>query len=57
MFNDHLSTEEARLKIQERDREAETYRYHRQLGYSEYGWARWILIFIMLVTFLLILLF
>ncbi|HSL46289.1 MAG TPA: hypothetical protein VK897_22835 [Anaerolineales bacterium] len=57
MFNDHLSTEEAKMKIQERDREAETYRYHKQLGYSEYGLARWILMFIMLVTLMLILLF
>ena len=57
MFNNFLSTEEARQKIQERDREAETYRFQKQLGYSDYGMARSMLIFITLVTLALILLF
>ena len=57
MFNNHLSTEEARRKIQERDREAEAYRFHKQLGYSDYGLARAILVIFTLVTLTLILLF
>lgn len=57
MFNNHISMEEAKLKIQERDREAESYRFHKQLGFNDYGLARGILMFITLVTLLLILLF
>jgi hypothetical protein len=57
MFNNPLFPEETKLKIQERDREAEAYRYQKQLGYTDYGLARSILVVVMLVTLMLILLF
>ena len=54
MFNHPLIHEEAKLKIQQREREAETYRRHKQLGYSDRRAARWIFLFITLVTTLMI---
>lgn len=49
MFNNPLINEEAKQKIAEREQEAETYRLHRQLGYSNRRIARWVLVFIILV--------
>lgn len=57
MFNNSHFNEEAKLKMQEREREAETYRFQKQLGYSEYGVTRWIFMFITLITAMLIWLF
>ena len=57
MFNNPLSNEEANLKIRQRDQEAETHRLHKQLGYTDRGAARWIVVFISLALVMLILLF
>ena len=48
MFNEFLSTEEAKAYRQQRMEEAEIYRQHRQLGFSNYRIARWVLILIIL---------
>lgn len=49
MFNDPLFNEEAKLKIVERDREAESHRLYKQLGYNERGITRWVVALIALV--------
>ena len=49
MFNDPLIHEEAKLKIAEREREAESHRLYRQLGYNDRGPARWVFALIALV--------
>lgn len=54
MFNNSLFNEETKLKIAEREREAETHRWHRQLGYSDRGSLRWVLGFVTLVAVLLL---
>ena len=54
MFNHPLIHEEAKLRVEQREREAETYRWHKQLGYSERRAGRGIFLFIMLVTTLMI---
>jgi hypothetical protein len=54
MFNHPLIHEEAKLKIQQREREAETCRWHKQLGYSDRRAARWIFLLMMLITTLMI---
>ena len=54
MFNNSLFNEETRLKIAEREREAETHRWHRQLGYSDRSALRWVLGFATLVAALLL---
>lgn len=50
MFNEFLSTEEGKTYRQQRMAEAEIYRQHRQLGYSSYRIARWVLILIILLV-------
>ena len=42
MFNNSLFNKEARLKMAEREQEAETYRLQNQLGYSERRAMRWV---------------
>jgi hypothetical protein len=54
MFNHPLVNEEAKLKIEQREREAETYRWHKQLGYSDRRTARWVFLFLMLVATMMI---
>jgi hypothetical protein len=54
MFNNSLFNEETRLKIAEREREAEIHRWHRQLGYSDRSALRWVLGFATLVAALLL---
>ena len=49
MFNDPLINEETKLKIAEREREAEFDRMHQQLGYSDRGTLRWIFALIALI--------
>lgn len=57
MFNNPLFNEEAKLKIRQRDREAETYQMHKQLGYSDRRAVRWVFfILVMLLPELVILL-
>lgn len=56
MFNHPLIHEEAKLKIKQREREAETCQRHRQLGYSDRRTARWVFLFLMLVATMMILL-
>lgn len=56
MFNNSLFNKEARLKMAEREREAETYRLQNQLGYSDRGGMRWVFGFFTLVATLILLL-
>jgi len=50
MFNDRLSREEAKERIQERMREAEIYSRQKQLGYGDSGTAKWVFVLIILVV-------
>jgi hypothetical protein len=56
MFNNSLFNKEARLKMAEREREAETYRLQSQLGYSDRGAMRWVFGFFTLIGTLILLL-
>jgi hypothetical protein len=56
MFNNSLFNKEARLKMAEREREAEIYRRQNQLGYSDRGAMRWVLGFFTLIAMLILLL-
>lgn len=56
MFNNSLFDKEAKLKMAEREREAEMYRWHQQLGYSDRGTLRWVFGFITLIAMLVIVL-
>jgi hypothetical protein len=49
MFNDPLINEEAKLKIAEREREAEFLRLSNQLGNNDRGIWRWVIALIALV--------
>ena len=50
MFNNSLFHKEARLKMAEREQEAETYRLQNQLGYSDRGAVRWVIGFFTLIA-------
>jgi hypothetical protein len=50
MFNEPVIKEEAGQKRAEREREAGAYRLHKQLGYSDGGAARWVIVFMVLVA-------
>ena len=50
MFNNSLFHKEAKLKMAEREQEAETYRLQNQLGYSERGAIRWVFGFLTLLA-------
>jgi hypothetical protein len=50
MFNDHLSIEAARERIQRRIEEVEAYSLQKQLGYSERGNAKLMFLLIILLT-------
>jgi hypothetical protein len=54
MFNNPLINEEAKLKISEREQEAEAHRLHGQLGYSDHGTARWVFGLMILVIALIL---
>jgi len=54
MFNDPLINEETKLKIAEREQEAEAHRLYKQLGYSDRGAMRWVLGFIALIAALML---
>lgn len=56
MFNNSLFNREARLKMAEREREAETFRLQNQLGYSDRGVVRWVFGFFTLVAMLILIL-
>jgi hypothetical protein len=50
MFNDRLSNEEARERIQQRMDEAETYGLQKRLGFGDYGVARWVFALVILIV-------
>ena len=50
MFNDHLSSEAARERIQRRMEEVETYSRQKRLGYGDRGSAKLLFLFIILMT-------
>ena len=50
MFNNSLFNKEARLKMAEREQEAETYRLQNLLGYSERRAMRWAFGFFTLIA-------
>jgi cell division septal protein FtsQ len=54
MFNNSLFDEEAKLKISEREQEAEAHRRHQQLGYRDQGITRWIVVVTILVLALIL---
>jgi hypothetical protein len=56
MFNNSLIEKESRLKMAEREREAETYRLQNQLGYSDRGSMRWVFGFTTLIAMLILIL-
>jgi hypothetical protein len=56
MFNNPLFHEEVRLKVRQREQEAEMYRWQKQLGYSDRRAARRVVLLVMLLPALVILL-
>lgn len=50
MFNDRLSDEVARERIDQRMKEVETYSQQKRLGFSENRTARWIFGIIILIA-------
>jgi hypothetical protein len=50
MFNNSLFNKEARLKMAEREQEAETYRLQNQLGFSDRRAMRWVFGFFTLIA-------
>jgi hypothetical protein len=50
MFNDHLSNEEAKERIRQRMKEAESYSLQKRLGYGDSGVARWIFILMVVIV-------
>lgn len=48
MLNDFYSDEEARERIKQNLKEAETDRLLRRLGYNNHGMARWVVVLIIL---------
>ena len=53
MFNDRLTSEAARERIEQRMQEAETYGLQKRLGFNDYRLARWILAFVLLAAMIL----
>ena len=56
MFNEHLSIEDAKERMQQRMQEAETYRLHKQLGYSDDRIGKWVFVLLVVVTALAVVL-
>ncbi|HET6595388.1 MAG TPA: hypothetical protein VFG81_07180 [Anaerolineales bacterium] len=54
MFNDPLIHEEIKLKVAEREREAESYRLYQQLGNCSRKTARWAFALVALVIAMLL---
>lgn len=50
MFNDHLTNEEAKERIKERMREAETYSMQKRLGYGDFAAARWMFALVVILA-------
>ena len=50
MFNDRLTDEEARARVRERMREAETYSVQKRLGYGDYAAARWMFALLIIIA-------
>lgn len=55
MFNNTFQ-EEVKLKIAEREHEAETYERHQQLGFSDRRGIKWVLGFLTLTAAILLIL-
>ncbi len=49
MYNDHLSSEEAKERVKQRMKEVETYSLHKRLGYSDNGAARWVFVVLIIL--------
>ena len=56
MFNNSLIDKEAKVVMAEREREAELYRWHQQLGYSDRGALRWVLVLGVLIAMFVVIL-
>ena len=54
MYNDRLSSEEAKQLIEERMKEAETYSRQKQLGFDDSKPYRWIFLFLVVVVVLVV---
>jgi hypothetical protein len=50
MFNDHLSSEEAKELIRERIKEVENYSIQKQLGFGDQGKGLWICLLVVLLA-------
>ena len=50
MFNDHLANEEAKERIKQRIKEAESYSLQKRLGYGDSGVTRWIFILMVVIV-------
>jgi hypothetical protein len=50
MFNDHLFNEEAKERIRQRMKEAESYSLQKRLGYGDSGVTRWIFILMVVIV-------
>lgn len=53
MFNDRLSDEAARERIEQREQEAETYVLQKRLGFGDHKLERWILAFVLIASLIL----
>ena len=56
MFNGHVSIEDAKERMQEHMKEAENYKLHKQLGFTDNGIGRWVLVLIVVVTIVVVVL-
>jgi hypothetical protein len=54
MFNNPLINEDAKMKITEREQEAEAHRLYRQLGYRDHGSTRWVIVLVLLAIALIL---
>lgn len=50
MFNDRLTTEAARERVNQRLQEVETYSLQKRLGYGDTGRSKLMFVFIILIT-------
>jgi hypothetical protein len=50
MYNDHLSPEEAKERVEQRMKEVETYSLQKQLGFGDSTATRWLLLLIVILA-------
>ena len=50
MFNNNFTNEEAKIRIEERVKEAETYSLHKRLGFGDSGVTRLIFVLVILIA-------